>query len=137
MVPKDKIIFGLNTFVNEYLDNMTVNNPAMCFIKPFAVRAARNKISDAEGFLNLIADKNGMIDIAGILSEITESLMNVQPFVMNIPVVGDVVIGGGRLEVGIPLLNKNVIFTEKDINYLKELLTSESYGRDFIERVPE
>lgn len=137
MITKDKLISGLNIFVNEYLDNMTINNPAMCFIKPFAVRAARNKIEEAESFLNLISDKDGMIDIAGILSEITESLIKVKPFMVNVPVLGDVVIGGGRLEVGIPLLNKNVIFTDKDINYLKELLTSESYGRNFTERIPE
>lgn len=137
MITKDKLISGLNIFVNEYLDNMTINNPAMCFIKPFAVRAARNKIEETESFLNLISDKDGMIDIAGILSEITESLIKVKPFMVNVPVLGDVVIGGGRLEVGIPLLNKNVIFTDKDINYLKELLTSESYGRNFTERIPE
>lgn len=137
MVTKEKLISGLNTFVNEYLDNMTVNNPAICFLKPFVIRAARNKIDQAESFFNLIADKDGKIDIAGILSEITDSLMKVKPFMVNVPVIGDVVIGGGKLEVGIPLLNKNVIFTDTDINYLKELLTSESYGRNFTERIPE
>lgn len=131
MITKDKLIVGLNTFVNEYLDNMSLNNPEICFLKPIAVRAAKKKINSAGAFFDLISEEDGTIDIAGILSEITESLMRVNPFRVNVPVLGDVVVGGGRIEVGIPLINKNVIFKDTDINYLRELLTSESYGRNF------
>lgn len=137
MVTKDKIITGIDTFVNEYLDNMSANNPAVCFMKPLATRAISKKVNELSSYLDLIAEPNGNIDVAGILSEMTESLIKVNPFIVNIPALGDVLIGGGRIEVGIPFLNKKVIFKDSDVNYLKELLISESYGRNIVKGIHE
>lgn len=124
MITKDKLINGINLFVDEYLDKIAANNPALCFMKPLATRAIKKKLKGVNKYLDLISEEDGTIDITSILSEMTESLMNVNTFNIDVPVIGNVLIGGGRIELGIPYINKAVVFKDTDINYLKELLTS-------------
>lgn len=136
MISKEKLTKGLKVFVSEYLDKIAETNPLISVLKPLATRAASNKINSIKPYLDLISEEDGSIDIAGILTETVESLIKTAPFNFNFPVVGDVLMGGGRIELGIPFINKNIVFTDKDINYLKELLISDNYGRNNVERVP-
>lgn len=124
MITKTKLIEGINIFVDDYLDKISANNPAVCFMKPLATRAIKKKLNDADKFIDMIADDNGNIDVSNILSEMAESLMKVNEFTVNVPMIGDVLIGGGKIELGISFINKAVVFKDTDINYLKELLTS-------------
>jgi hypothetical protein len=124
MITKTKLIEGINIFVDDYLDKISVNSPAVCFMKPLATRAIKKKLNGADKFIDMIADDNGNIDVSNILSEMAESLMKVNEFTVNVPMIGDVLIGGGKIELGIPFINKAVVFKDTDINYLKELLTS-------------
>lgn len=124
MITKTKLIEGINIFVDDYLDKISANNPAVCFMKPLATRAIKKKLNGADKFIDMIADDEGKIDVSGILSEMAESLMKVNEFTVNVPMIGDVLIGGGKIELGIPFINKAVVFKDTDINYLKELLTS-------------
>lgn len=129
MITKDKFIKGVNSFVSEYVDSIATDNPLMCFIKPIITRAVDKQLDKYSGMLDLITDKNGNIDMEGILTEISESLVKVNPFTINVPVIGDINIGGGKIGMEIPYLNKCVIFSESDLGYLKELLKEENYGR--------
>lgn len=124
MITKTKLIEGINIFVDDYLDKISANNPAVCFMKPLATRAIKKKLNGADKFIDMIADDNGNIDVSNILSEMAESLMKVNEFTVTVPMIGDVLIGGGKIELGIPFINKAVVFKDTDINYLKELLTS-------------
>lgn len=124
MITKTKLIDGINIFVEEYIDKIAANNPAVCFMKPLATRAIKKKLNGADKYLDIIANDEGKIDVSGILSEMTESLMKVNEFTVTVPMIGDVLIGGGKIELGIPFINKAVVFKDTDINYLKELLTS-------------
>lgn len=124
MIDKDKLMIGLSMFVEDYLDKISANNPAVCLMKPLATRAIKKKLKGADKFLDFITEDDGRIDITNILSEMTESLMKVNQFSITVPVFGDVLIGNGKVELGIPFINKAVVFTDTDINYLKELLTS-------------
>lgn len=136
MIHKEKLITGLKVFVSEYLDKIAETSPIVGIMKPLATRAINKKINSAKTLLDLISEEDGTIDINGILTESVETLMKTNPFNFNIPIVGDVLIGGGRIELGIPFINKNIVFTDRDINYLKELLTSDNYGRNNVERIP-
>ena len=124
MINKTKLIEGINIFVEEYLDKIATNNPAICFMKPLATRAIKKRLNGAYKYLDMIADDDGKIDVSGILSEMTESLMKVNEFTVTVPMIGDVLIGGGKIELGIPFINKAIVFKDTDINYLRELLTS-------------
>lgn len=64
------------------------------------------------------------IDAEAIVSEMTASLMNTQPFRLNVPALGDLIIGGGRIEMGVPFTDKSIVLSEKDLTELKNILTS-------------
>lgn len=124
MINKAQLIEKLQYFVTVQLDNMAKTNPVISFFKPIASRALSKKLSGITGALNLIADENGNIDAEGIVSEMTTSLMNTQPFRIMIPSLGELTIGGGKIEMGIPFTDKSIVLGENDLIELREILTS-------------
>ena len=136
MINKNQLIKGINTFVSDYSDKISMDNPVMCFVKPLLVRVVNNKLAQYESAISLIADKDGNIDIEGILTEIGTSLTKVNPFHYNLGGF-NISVGGGNIGVDVPILNKHIVFDSDDIEYLKELLTSSNYGRNIIGGIPE
>lgn len=124
MMTKLQLIEKLQYFVEVQLGNMAKTNPVISFFKPIASRALKKKLSGITGTLDLIADENGNIDAENIISEMTTSLMNTQPFKIMIPSLGELTIGGGRIEMGIPFTDKSIVLGENDLIELKEILTS-------------
>lgn len=57
--------------INEILDN----NPFSFIIKPYVSRVANNYIGKLDGLLKAIEDKDGKVDIEGILSESIDNLV--------------------------------------------------------------
>lgn len=74
--------------------------------------------------MRLIGKWSCLIDAENIISEMTTSLMNTQPFHINVPAPGDILIGGGRIEMGIPFTDKSIVLSEGDLVELREILTS-------------
>lgn len=136
MINKNQLFKGINTFISDYSDKIALDNPLMCFIKPIITRVVNNKLMEYESFLSLIADKEGNIDIEGILTEIGTSLTKVNPFKYNLQGL-EISVGGGTIGIDLPIVNKHIVFDADDIEYLKELLTSKSYGRNIIGGIPE
>lgn len=128
MITKKQFIDRLGIFIKEYLDKIASNNPLIAFTKPIISKILYNKLGEIEGFLQLIADKEGNIDAKTLLGDMIVSLTNTDNFILPIPIFGDVLIGNGRIELGIPYINKGIVFNTSDLEYLKELLTSERYG---------
>ena len=102
MMDKIQLIEKLQYFVEVQLSNMAKTNPVISFFRPIVSRAVKKKLSGITNVLDLIADESGNIDAENIISEMTTSLMNTQPFHINVPALGDILIGGGRIEMGIP-----------------------------------
>lgn len=136
MINKNQLFKGVNTFISEYADTIAKDNPVMCFIKPVLTRVVNNKLMEYEDAISLIADKEGNIDIEGILSEIITSLTKVNPFTYSIQGF-DISVGNGNIGIDIPIINKHLVFNSDDIEYLKELLTTKNYGRNIIGGIPE
>lgn len=128
MITKKQFIDRLDVFIKEYLDKIASNNPLIAFTKPIISKILYNKLGEIEGFLQLIADKEGNIDAKTLLGDMIVSLTNTDNFILPVPIFGDVLIGNGRIELGIPYINKGIVFNTSDLEYLKELLTSERYG---------
>jgi hypothetical protein len=124
MMNKIQLIEGLQQFIDTQLGTMSRINPVVSFFRPIASRVLKKKVRGITGMLDLIADENGNIDAEAIVSEMTASLMNTQPFRLNVPVLGDLIIGGGRIEMEIPFIDKNIVLNEKDLTELKSILTS-------------
>lgn len=124
MMNKIQLIEKLQYFIIVQLDNMAKTNPVISFFKPIASRALKKKLLSITGSLDLIADENGNIDAEGIVSEMTTSLINTQPFKIMVPVLGELIIGNGRIEMGIPFTDKSIVLGKDDLIELKEILTS-------------
>ena len=124
MMTKIQLIEKLQYFVEVQLSNMAKTNPVISFFKPIASRALKKKLLGIASFLDLVADENDNIDAENIIGEITASLINTQPFGIDVPTLGRVTIGGGKIEMGIPFTDKSIVLNEEDFVELKEILTS-------------
>lgn len=124
MISKVQLLEKLHYFIETQLCNIAKTNPVVSFIKPIVIRVIRKKIPEIDGFLDLISDDQGMIDAESIISEMTTSLINTQPFSVNIPTLGNIVIGNGKINIGIPFTDKSIILNEQDLVELRELLTN-------------
>jgi hypothetical protein len=123
MITIPKLIENLQRYVDVQIAEIARTNPMMGFIKPLISRAANNAISKADKALLLLADKEGNIDIEAILSEMIDSLMTTQPFIINTSFIGDIVIGNGTIKIGIPYTERNLVFNTSDLQHLREMLT--------------
>lgn len=117
------LIENLQRYVDIQIAEMARTNPMIGFMKPLISRAATNAIGKADKALSLLADKDGNIDVGTILTEMTESLMTTQPFTINTPFIGDIVVGNGTIKVGIPYTERNLVFNSSDLQNLREMLT--------------
>lgn len=122
MINRQQVIERLKYFIIKEFDSLTVGNPIICFIKPIAIRVIDKKLETLDRNLSLITDQDGNIDIEGIINEISDSLIKSKSFKLNIPVLGDISIGEGKIEIPVPIVGKNIIFSDQDLKLLKETL---------------
>lgn len=88
-------------------------------IKPYVSRVANNYIGKLDGLLKAIEDKDGKVDIEGILSESIDNLVVAQ--VKKYPnVFSGVEIGGGTIKINIPSFDKQLVFDYNDIETFKQ-----------------
>lgn len=124
MITIQKLKDNLNTYLLSQINELSRSNPMMGFMKPIIARVVNNGIDRADNALRLIADKDGNIDIEGIITEMSESLINSRPFTINTSFIGDIVIGNGDIKIQIPYINKELVFNSVDLQHFKELLTT-------------
>lgn len=122
MVTITKLTSNLKTYVLNQLDVMSKNTPIINFMKPLIIRAFNKNFNKITQVLNLIADESGNIDIENILAEMTEGLINTNPFVFKNQIIGDIEIGGGCIKFNVPFTNKKLVFNMDDIEAFKEML---------------
>ncbi len=123
MVDRKVVIDNVVSFVNMKLSEMSVQNPFVLLIRPVIARAVNNNIEKLDSVLKLVQDKDGKIDIEGILSEMADNLIVAQ--VKKYPnVLGGVELGNGTIKVNIPFLNKAIVFDNTDIETFKQTLIS-------------
>lgn len=76
-------------------------------------------IANLDGLLKAIEDKDGKVDIEGILSESIDNLVVAQ--VKKYPnVFSGVEIGGGTIKINIPSFDKQLVFDYNDIETFKQ-----------------
>lgn len=109
----------VSTFVSEKLNEVLDSNPFSFIIKPYVSRVANNYIGKLDGLLKAIEDKDGKVDIEGILSESIDNLVVAQ--VKKYPnVFSGVEIGGGTIKINIPSFDKQLVFDYNDIETFKQ-----------------
>ena len=114
----------LKIFLNKQINSLAMTNPLIGFSKPLIVRVVNNKINQAGGFLSMLADNNGEIDVQSLIPEIIQSVMTTQPFVYHTEFLGDLEIGGGFIKMNIPMTNNQIVLGKADLDMLRDLFIS-------------
>ena len=121
---KEVLISNLKQYLVKQVENISSNNPLVAFAKPIIVRVIDNKISSISPFLEMLKDSQGNIDLTGIISEMTTSVMDTKTFSINVPILGDVTIGNGHIRLPIPYTEQVIVLNRQDIEELKTMLTN-------------
>lgn len=90
------------------------------------IRALDKNFSKVSKALDLIADKDGNIDIENILTEMMENLMTTNPFTFKTSFIGDIEIGGGEIRFNLPLTNKRLVLNTTDLETFKEMVITKN-----------
>lgn len=122
MINTTQLTTNLKSYINSQLDIVSKSTPIVGFMKPLITRALDKNFNKVTNFLELIANDNGEIDIENILSEMIQNIMSSNPFVYKTSFIGDIEIGGGHISFNIPLTDKKLILSTKDLEVLKEVL---------------
>nr|DAP18844.1 MAG TPA: hypothetical protein [Crassvirales sp.] len=122
MVTVMQLTDNLKSYIILQLDNMSIANPMIGFMKPLITRALDKNFGKVKKALDLIADSEGNIDIENILAEMMENVMNTQPFTFNTSIIGDIEVGGGHIKLNLPFTNKRLVLNMDDLEAFKEML---------------
>ena len=120
MITVPELSMKLKSALAIQIDNVAKSNPMIGFMKPLITRAINKNFSKVSKLLYSISDENDKVDIENILPEMIQSVANTNPFVINTPFLGDIKIGGGLIELNIPMTTKGIIFNEEDLKMLQE-----------------
>lgn len=126
MVTVTQLTDNLKSYVSLQLDSMSKSNPMIGFMKPFITRALDKNFDKVTKTLDLISDKEGNIDIENIITEMTENLMNTNPFTFKTSFIGDIEIGGGEIKFNLPFTSKRLVLNITDLETFKEMLITKS-----------
>ena len=118
----DIIIERLKGYIDHQIATLAQNNPIIALSKPLITRIVNNNSYKVEYLLKQISDKDGLIDIDELLSEMTNNIINTKPFKVKTEFLGELEIGGGKIKMNIPLMNKDLVFDQKDLIELKDML---------------
>lgn len=124
MITIDKLTENLKAYITSQIDIMSKNTPMISFMKPLITRALDKNFNKVTKALDLIADENGNIDIENILTEMSEGLLNTNPFSFKTQFIGDIEIGGGQIKFNLPFTSKKLVLNMDDINTFKEMITN-------------
>lgn len=118
----DIIIGNLQKFIDLRLTTLSQENPLIALLKPLAIRAIDNNLYKVETLLKQISDKDGLVDIEGILTEMSNNILNTKPFKLNTGFLGELEIGAGNIKMNIPIVNKSLVLNQQDLIELKDML---------------
>lgn len=122
MVTIMQLTDNLKSYISSQLESMSKSSPVIGFMKPLITRALDKNFSKITKALELIADKDGNVDVEGILTEMMENLMTTNPFSFKTSFIGDIEIGGGQIKFNLPLTNKRLVLNMSDLEAFKETL---------------
>lgn len=118
----DIITSKLEDYIQKQLILISKDNPSIALAKPFLSRIVNNNIYKVNNILKQIADKDGLIDIDGILSETIDSLISIKPFKVDSGFLGELEIGDGKVRLNLPIVDKVLVFNKEDLMNLKDFL---------------
>lgn len=119
----DIITSKLEDYIQKQLILISKDNPSIALAKPFLSRIVNNNIYKVNNILKQIADKDGLVDVNGILSETIDNLISIKPFKMDSGFLGELEIGDGKIRMNLPIVDKVLVFNKEDLMNLKDFLS--------------
>lgn len=124
MITKLEFIERFRIYVDMQINSICGDSFMGNFLKPLIKRGIDNKLSEVESFVNLFVNKDGNIDIEGIIDEMTTNVIQSKPFTKELGELGNIEIGDGKIKLNIPSIDKRLVYTESDFKILRDLLTN-------------
>ena len=121
----DIIMNKLHMYIDTQLNTLSQSNPLIALTKPLISRIIDNNTYKIETILKQISDKNGLVDVDDILSEMIDNIVNTKPFKIDTKILGELEIGGGNIKMNLPFVNKSLVLSKQDLNHLKEMLNGQ------------
>lgn len=117
---------NIKRYIITQMDILSGGSPMIGFMKPLITRGLDKNFSKVASTLDLIADKDGKVDVEGILSEMIENIKTSKPFILKTSFIGDVEIGEGHVKLNLPFIDKRLVLDSADLDTLKEMLTAKN-----------
>lgn len=113
---KEQVIYFVDSKLNELIGTSTSGK----LFKPIINVIVKNNIDKADTLLNLLADKDGKIDVMSLISQYEDSLINNK----EVSTFGIAEIGDGKIKLNIPYFDKTITLDSSDVEEFKDLLTN-------------
>lgn len=117
---------NLKDYLVSQIDILSGSAPMVGFMKPLIVRALDKNMSKIHSAVDLIADKDGNVDIENIMAEMLDNVSSMKPFSFNTSFMGDIEIGGGQVKFNVPFINKRLVLNQTDLETLRNMLTTKN-----------
>lgn len=117
---------NLKDYLVSQIDTLSGSAPMVGFMKPLIIRALDKNMSKIHNAVDLIADKDGNIDIENIMAEMLDNVSSMKPFSFNTSFMGDIEIGGGQIRFNVPFINKRLVLNQADLETLRDMLTTKN-----------
>ena len=117
-----QFIENLRLYIDSQLGIISKNTPIIGVARPIITRIVNNNIGKLSNILGLMANESGDIDIENILNEMLSNIMSANSFSVNIPVIGNVELGGGFIKLNIPFTDKRIVLDKTDFDTFKEMI---------------
>ena len=121
MIAKEQILSRMTEFIKAKVDEFSMQSSVVMVFRPIIHRVSDKLICKVNKILSIIADDKGMIDIEAILNEMGNNLITAAP--KEYPdILNGLKIGGGRIVIDIPFIDKELVLTKEDFNELKSFI---------------
>ena len=126
MVSVMQLSKNLKDYLVSQVDVLSSSAPMVGFVKPLIIRALDKNMSKIHNAVDLIADKDGNVDIENILAEMLDNVSSMKPFSFNTSFMGDIEIGGGQVKLNVPFINRRLVLNQTDLETLRDMLTTKN-----------
>lgn len=121
MIQREVIVNRLIEFYTGKVDELANQNALIMIFRPFIDKAVDKSIGKVDKFLKMIQEEDGTVDIEPLLGKMTDNLI-VAATKEYPDLFGGVTIGNGKIKIGIPGIDKDIVLEAADIDHFKSCL---------------
>lgn len=121
MIQREVIVNKLVEFYTGKIDELANQNALIMIFRPFIDKAADKSIGKVDKFFKMIQEEDGTVDIEPLLGKMTDNLI-VAATKEYPDLFGGVTIGNGKIKIGVPGIDKDIVLEAADIDHFKSCL---------------